>query len=189
MARPMWWESHRRAYRGFSMSDRSMGAALVARLFAQTAIVYDSRVSRHDDRSGAGVKMMPRNCRTPLLFFCWLLAAASLPGQTAVPANAPYKNAGTPVEERVKDLLGRMTLEEKASMLAGSGWMESMPIERLGIPAIKMADGPMGVRSWLGSSAITNSANAPKIESTSFPSGVAMAATWDSDLVRREGQA
>jgi beta-glucosidase len=35
--------------------------------------------------------------------------------------------------------------------------MESAPIERLGIPAIKMADGPMGVRSWAGSSAITNS--------------------------------
>ena len=106
-----------------------------------------------------------------------------------VPADAPYKNAATPVEERVKDLLGRMTLEEKASMLAGSGWMESMPIERLGIPAIKMADGPMGVRAWLGSSAVTNAANAPRIESTSFPSGVAMAATWDTDLVEREGHA
>jgi beta-glucosidase len=68
--------------------------------------------------------------------------------------------------------------------------MESAPIERLGIPAIKMADGPMGVRSWAGSSAIT-SANgaAAKVLTTSFPSGVAMAATWDTDLVQREGQA
>ena len=83
-----------------------------------------------------------------------------------------------------------MTLEEKATMLAGSGWMESAPIERLGIPAIKMADGPMGVRSWAGSSAITNSSSNPvKVETTSFPSGVAMAATWDTDLVQREGQA
>jgi len=82
-----------------------------------------------------------------------------------------------------------MTLEEKATMLAGSGWMESASIPRLGIPAIKMADGPMGVRSWLGSSAITNAANAPKITSTSFPSGVAMAATWNPELVHREGQA
>jgi beta-glucosidase len=106
-----------------------------------------------------------------------------------VPADVPYKNASTPVEERVKDLLGRMTLEEKASMLAGSGWMESMPIERLGIPAIKMADGPMGVRAWYGSSAITNAAATPKVLSTSFPSGVAMAATWDTDLVEREGRA
>ena len=118
-----------------------------------------------------------------------IISAVSLLAQSAVPADAPYKNAATPVEERVKDLLNRMTLEEKASMLAGSGWMESMPIERLGIPAIKMADGPLGVRAWYGSSAITNAANTPKVLSTAFPSGVAMAATWDTDLVEKEGRA
>jgi beta-glucosidase len=108
----------------------------------------------------------------------------------AVPADAAYKNPATPIDQRVADLLSRMTLEEKASMLAGSGWMESMPIARLGIPAIKMADGPMGVRSWAGSSAITSGPNDPhKITATSFPAGVAMAATWDTELVRREGQA
>ena len=135
----------------------------------------------------------------PIAAFVFLAAAAipclppSLtaqgPASSAVPADAPYKNATLPVEKRVADLLSRMTLEEKASMLAGSGWMESMPIERLGIPAIKMADGPMGVRSWAGSSAVTNAANAPKVLTTAFPSGVAMAATWDIALVRREGQA
>ena len=115
---------------------------------------------------------------------------ASVAAAQTVPADAPYRNPATPVEQRVADLLGRMTLEEKATMLSGSGWMESAPIERLGIPAIKMADGPMGVRSWAGSSAIT-SANgaAAKVLTTSFPSGVAMAATWDTDLVQREGQA
>ena len=115
----------------------------------------------------------------------WLLS------QSTAPPDAPYKNPATPIEQRVSDLLGHMTLEEKATMLSGSGWMESAPIERLGIPAIKMADGPMGVRSWAGSSAITNSVNNPavKVQTTSFPSGVAMAATWDTDLVQREGQA
>jgi len=44
----------------------------------------------------------------------------------------------------------------EAAMLSGAGWMESQPNARLGIPAIKMADGPMGVRNWAGSSAITN---------------------------------
>lgn len=108
----------------------------------------------------------------------------------AAAANPSYKNSSLPVEQRVSDLLEHMTLEEKASMLEGSGWMESMPIERLGIPAIKMADGPLGVRSWMGSSAITSAANAPvKITSTAFPAGVAMAATWDTELVQHEGQA
>ena len=62
------------------------------------------------------------------------------------------------IDQRVNDLLGRMTAHEKAEMLSGSGWMESQPIARLGIPAIKMADGPMGVRNWRGSSAVTNAA-------------------------------
>ena len=118
------------------------------------------------------------------------IGRAQTAASSAVPTDAPYKNASLPLDQRVADLLKRMTMEEKAMMLSGSGWMESAPIERLGIPAIKMADGPMGVRSWAGSSAITNSSGNPvKVETTSFPSGAAMAATWDTELVRREGQA
>jgi beta-glucosidase len=129
------------------------------------------------------------------LFVCFSLLLVSvasmvLQAQTAVPANAPYKDARLAPEMRVADLLSRMTTEEKASMLSGSGWMESMAIERLGIPSIHMADGPMGVRSWMGSSATTSVANpAVKIETTSFPAGVTMAASWDTKLVGREGQA
>jgi beta-glucosidase len=141
--------------------------------------------------------------RTLLPFFAVLFAVvpfvptglqAQTAGQNAapaaVPADAPYKDARLPADRRVADLLSRMTLEEKATMLSGAGWMESAANDRLGIPAIKMADGPLGVRSWAGSSAITNLAGAPlKVLSTSFPSGVAMAATWDTVLVQREGQA
>jgi len=108
--------------------------------------------------------------------------------QGAATSATPYKDPAVATEKRVADLLSRMTLEEKATMLAGSGWMESAPIERLGIPAIKMADGPMGVRAWYGSSAITNAANAATVvTATSFPAGETMAATWDPDLVQREG--
>jgi len=105
-------------------------------------------------------------------------------------ATAPYKDAKLPVEQRVKDLLGRMTIEEKASMLSGAGWMESVAVPRLGIPSIKMADGPMGVRSWLGSSAITSAPAAQKtFSSTALPAGVAIASTWDVSLAQRVGQA
>jgi beta-glucosidase len=145
----------------------------------------------------------PQECqpmRCTLRFsFLLLLSSAALPltslcaqapEPAAVPANAPYKNTALPVDQRVQDLLKRMTLEEKATMLSGAGWMESAPIERLGIPSIKMADGPMGVRSWSGSSAITNSSAKPvKVETTSFPSGEAMASTWNTALVEREGHA
>jgi len=125
----------------------------------------------------------------PLIAIAALAAGWSLAQpqkDTPVPL---YKNPKLPVEARVTDLLHRMTLEEKAAMLAGSGWMESQPIERLGIPAIKMADGPMGVRAWFGSSAVTNAASTPKITSTAFPSGIAMAATWDPDIVAQAAKA
>jgi beta-glucosidase len=129
--------------------------------------------------------------RSPLAWFALLLVSVAsivVQAQTAVPA--PYKDVRLAPEKRVADLLSRMTTEEKASMLSGAGWMESAAIERLGIPAIHMADGPMGVRSWLGSSAVTSAANPPiKVETTSFPAGVTMAATWDTELVGREGQA
>ncbi len=118
-------------------------------------------------------------------------SASAQPNPAATPsASAPYRNPKLPVDQRVKDLLSRMTLEEKASMMGGSGWMESMGVERLGIPAIKMADGPMGVRSWRGSSAMTNLPGAKlTVESTSFPAGITMAATWDPELVQQEGHA
>ena len=144
------------------------------------------------------MNLLPLRSRYPSVFSSLVFLSFNVALCTTAPAqnapatipSAPYRNTALPVEKRVADLLKRMTLEEKATMLSGSGWMESAPIPRLGIPAIKMADGPMGVRSWAGSSAITNSsANPVRVETTSFPSGVAMAASWDTALVQREGQA
>jgi beta-glucosidase len=123
------------------------------------------------------------------LFVIVFLFSTADCAQESAPANASYKNPHLSPEQRLADLLKRMTLEEKATMLSGSGWMESASIPRLGIPAIKMADGPMGVRSWLGSSALTSAAHAnATIETTAFPSAIAMASTWDTDLVQREGR-
>lgn len=123
------------------------------------------------------------------LIACLALAGLLLRGraQNAV-GIPPYKNARLPVEERVTDLLARMTSAEKAEMLSGSGWMESKPISRPGIPAIKMADGPMGVRNWVFSSAITNSPNITPVTSTAFPASVGMGASWDPELVERQGR-
>ena len=99
-----------------------------------------------------------------------------------------YQDVSLPVPERVSDILSRMTLEEKVSLLAGSGWMESTGISRLGIPAIKMADGPMGIRNWIGSSAVTSVEGAsPSFTSTAFPAGICIAASWDPALARMEG--
>ncbi len=90
----------------------------------------------------------------------------------APPAQAP---AGASVETRVNALVSRMTLDEKIELLGGVNGFDTAPIPRLGIPSLKMSDGPMGVRNY-----------GP---STAFPAGAALAATWDRNMARRVGQA
>jgi beta-glucosidase len=84
-----------------------------------------------------------------------------------------YQNTNAPVEKRVEDLLGRLTLEQKLDLLGGTGFA-TKPIARLGVPALQMADAPHGVRYG---------------KATTFPPGVGMAATWDVDLIERVGVA
>jgi beta-glucosidase len=81
-----------------------------------------------------------------------------------------YRNAAAEVEKRIDDLLARMTLEEKIDMIGGHEEFFILPNDRLGIPAIKMADGPLGVRNYG--------------EATAFPAGIAIAASWNVDLMR-----
>ncbi len=88
-----------------------------------------------------------------------------------------------PTERRVADLLARMTLEEKVAMMSGAprpGYTGYIPPnERLGIPALTMSDGPVGVKSGpQGQPA-----------ATLFPSPIAMAASWNPGLIERVGAA
>jgi beta-glucosidase len=122
---------------------------------------------------------------SPFALLSGIALSAQAPGDARPPA---YKDPQLPVEQRVDDLLARMTPAEKARMLAGSGWMESAPNDRLGIPAIKIADGPMGVRNWTGSSAVTSVAATSLVLTTSFPASIGMASSWDLDLVQAEGR-
>ena len=87
------------------------------------------------------------------ILFAAIVCLAQKPSSSDVPS---YKNPSLPVEQRVQDLLGRMTLQEKVAMLSGADWMQSVPNQRLGIPSIKMADGPLGIRSWAGPSSETS---------------------------------
>lgn len=80
-------------------------------------------------------------------------------------------------QERLEGLLGQMTIEEKVSMLAGTDWWYTVPVERLGIPSLKMTDGPNGARGEGGMSAVC------------FPAGISLASSWDTALIERVGQA
>jgi beta-glucosidase len=79
------------------------------------------------------------------------------------------------VERRVEDLLSHMTREEKIDMIGGYDDFFIRPNARLGIPAIKMADGPLGVRNYG--------------KATALPAGIALAATWNPELMNAVGHA
>ncbi|MBN1666145.1 MAG: glycoside hydrolase family 3 protein, partial [Anaerolineales bacterium] len=83
------------------------------------------------------------------------------------------------MEEKINDLLQQLTLEEKISLLAGADLWHTVPVERLGIPQIRVTDGPNGARGAEGD-------NAPR--SVCTPVGVALAATWNPALVEQVGQ-
>ena len=93
------------------------------------------------------------------------------------PPAEPSMDSRSRIDTRVEKLLTQLTLDEKISLLAGdpADGMSTMAIPRLGIPKLVMADGPQGVR-----------AHGP---ACSFPSGVALAATWDTNLASLYGQA
>ena len=84
-------------------------------------------------------------------------------------------------------LLSALTVEEKASLLDGSDRWHTQPIERLGIPAVMMADGPHGLRKQSPEAALHDLQQS--YPATCFPPAVALASTWDAALVRRVGAA
>jgi beta-glucosidase len=99
----------------------------------------------------------------------------------------PYRNSKTNLDRRVEDALRRMTEDEKLDMLSGAAWMETKGVPRLGIPPIRMADGPMGVRRWTWEGE-PGEKDVPHIKTTAFPAGIALAATWNTALAHQEGQ-
>ena len=80
----------------------------------------------------------------------------------------------------VEELVARLDLETKVRLLSGSGPWTLQPIPEIGLRSITVSDGPVGVRGG------TDTELDP---SAAFPSGSAMAATWDEDLLRRIGAA
>lgn len=80
-----------------------------------------------------------------------------------------------------EDLLGQMTLQEKVALLAGTNGWYTVPFERLGIPSLKMTDGPNGARGAGGFNS--------DVKAACFPAGISLASTWNTDLIERIGKA
>ncbi|MGW5422425.1 glycoside hydrolase family 3 C-terminal domain-containing protein [Streptomyces sp. NPDC003943] len=109
-----------------------------------------------------------------------LTVAPALPGGARATARGRRIPTG-PVSERVDRLLAKLTLDEKTALLHGAtdprdlgqaGYVPGVP--RLGIPALRLADGPAGVR-----------VHEP---ATALPAPVMLAAAFDPALARAYGQ-
>ncbi|ARO15826.1 beta-glucosidase (plasmid) [Ketogulonicigenium robustum] len=81
-------------------------------------------------------------------------------------------------QDAQNSLLDQLTLDEQVSLLAGATYWRTTEIPRVGLPAIKVTDGTNGARG----EAFTNGSR-----TAAYPAEVALAATWNTDLVHEIG--
>ncbi|MEH7548990.1 glycoside hydrolase family 3 C-terminal domain-containing protein [Neobacillus vireti] len=86
-----------------------------------------------------------------------------------------------------RNIIGKMTLEEKASLCSGLEFWRLQGIERLGIPSIMVTDGPHGLRKQEGSS--DHLGIYDSVPATCFPSAAGMASSWNRELINKVGVA
>ncbi len=125
-------------------------------------------------------KDMKLTARLLTVFSFAALAAACC--QTAPKSEGPvYLDENQPIEARVEDALGRMTLEEKVKILHAQSKFSSAGVPRLGIPELWTTDGPHGIRpevlwdewdqaGWTNDSCVA------------FPALTCLAATWNEEM-------
>lgn len=88
--------------------------------------------------------------------------------------------------EKIKEVIAKMTLEDKIKLCSGKSFWESENMEQYGIPSFFMSDGPHGLRIQKGESdhlGINRSELA-----TCFPTASASASSWDPGLLREMGR-
>jgi len=85
----------------------------------------------------------------------------------------------------IQTILDQMTLEEKAALITGATVWTTVPVERLGVPAMMMTDGPHGVRR----SSDVNAIGKGTLPATCFPTASCLASSWDTALLRQVGAA
>lgn len=89
--------------------------------------------------------------------------------------------------DKIKEIVAQMTLEEKAAMCSGADFWHTEAVERLGIPASMVSDGPHGLRkqNQEGDHLGVNES----IKAVCFPAGCGTAASFNRELLNRMGEA
>ena len=90
------------------------------------------------------------------------------------------------MENRIRDILTQMTLEEKISLCNGADFWHSKAFDKYGIPAITMSDGPHGLRVQKSDADMLGVIQSEP--ATCFPAAVSSGASWDRETLRMEGQ-
>ncbi len=104
-------------------------------------------------------------------FLAGLALAFPMFAQQEATARPGYMNPALPLEQRVDDLIGRMTLEEKVSQMRD----HAVAIPRLSVPKYDWWNEGLHGVAFAG-------------YATNFPQVIGMAATWDTDLVHQMGE-
>lgn len=88
--------------------------------------------------------------------------------------------------DRIKEIVAQMTLEEKAAMCSGADFWHTEAVERLGIPASMVSDGPHGLRKQdqEGDHLGVNES----IKAVCFPAGCGTAASFNRELLNKMGE-
>ncbi|MHA7964238.1 glycoside hydrolase family 3 C-terminal domain-containing protein [Paenibacillus sp. CAU 1782] len=87
---------------------------------------------------------------------------------------------------KYNDIIKKMTLEEKASLMSGKDFWQTQDIQRLGIPNIFLADGPHGIRKQ--TAAADHLGLNPSDPATCFPTAATIANSWNVELGERIGE-
>ena len=98
----------------------------------------------------------------------------------------PKEFDSTKFDAKIDSLIALMTLEEKIGMLHGNSMFATGGVERLGIPELKMADGPLGVREEISQDSWAP-AGWDNDFATYYPAGGGLSATWNTDLAHTFG--
>ena len=85
----------------------------------------------------------------------------------------------------IQSIINKMSLEEKAALCTGKNNWSTLEFEHLGVPEMRMSDGPHGLRRISGQEL----GSEQSLPATCFPTASCMASSWNVDLLREVGQA
>lgn len=99
----------------------------------------------------------------------------------------PTTDAASVIDRTAGGVVADLTLEEKASLTSGADFWTTKPLERAGIPAIMLTDGPHGVRKQREDA--DHLGIGDSVPATCFPPAVALGSSFDPELLERVGVA